>query len=59
MPVVSRSDLLALRKTETVVVRMTKRDKALLFATAKNLRLTATEFLTLVARMAAEKLEGA
>jgi hypothetical protein len=56
LPSVSRSDLLAMRKTESVVVRMSKQDKELLFATAKRLHLTATELLTRLARLAAEEL---
>ncbi len=58
LPPISKSDLLAMRKTESVLVRMSKQDKDLLFATAKGLHLTATELVTRLTRMAAEKLGG-
>ena len=57
LPPISKADLVAIRKTESVLIRMTKEDKELLFATAKDLHLTATELLTRLSRMAAEKLK--
>ncbi len=56
LPLLKKSELLAMRKTESVLIRMSKHDKELLFATAKGLHLTATELLTRLARTAAEKL---
>ncbi len=56
LPLIKRSDLLAMRKTKSVLIRMSKHDKELLFATAKGLHLTATELVTRLVRTAAEKL---
>ncbi len=56
VPAISTADLLAMRKTEAVLVRMSKQDKNVLFETARRLQLTVTELLTRLARMASEKL---
>lgn len=56
LPTVSKAEVDSLPKSEAVLLRLTKQDKATIFKAAKKLRLTVTEFLTRSALMVAEKV---
>ncbi|MBM3872188.1 MAG: hypothetical protein FJ382_00325 [Verrucomicrobia bacterium] len=56
LPSVSKSEVKRLPKTEAVLLRLTKDDKASIVAAASKLHLTVTEFLTKAGLMVAEKV---
>lgn len=55
-PTVSKSEVEAMPKTEAVLFRLTKQDKATIVNSASSLKLTVTEFLTKSALLVAEKV---
>ncbi len=55
-PDVAKSDIESLPKTEAVLLRLTKQDKAEIVAAAASLHLTVTEFLTKSALIVASKV---
>jgi Protein of unknown function (DUF1778) len=55
-PEVSKSEVEALPKTEALLLRLTKHDKAAITAAASSLHLTVTEFLTKSALIVASKV---
>lgn len=56
-PEVSKSEVESLPKTEALLLRLTKEDKATITKTASKLHLTATEYLTKSALLVAEKVK--
>ena len=56
LPVISETDVNALPKTEALLLRLTKRDKATIVAAASSLSLTVTEYLTKSALLVAAKV---
>jgi uncharacterized protein (DUF1778 family) len=56
LPTVSKAEVESLPKKEAVLLRLTKQDKATIFAAASKLHLTVTEFVTKSALMVAEKV---
>ena len=56
LPIVTETDANALPKTEALLLRLTKKDKAAIIAAASSLSLTVTEFLTKSALLVASKL---
>jgi uncharacterized protein (DUF1778 family) len=57
LPAVSKSDVDSFQKTEAVLLRLTKQDKAAIVDAASSLKLTVTEFLTKSAILVAEKVK--
>ena len=55
-PDVAKSEIESLPKTEAVLLRLTKQDKAAITAAASSLHLTVTEFLTKSALIVASKV---
>ena len=55
-PDVAKSEIESLPKTEAVLLRLTKLDKAAITAAASSLHLTVTEFLTKSALIVASKV---
>jgi hypothetical protein len=55
-PAVSKSEAESLPKTEAVLLRLTKQDKATIAKVAGKLHLTMTEYLTKSALLVAEKV---
>ncbi len=56
LPKVSKAEVDSLPKSEAVLLRLTKQDKAAIIKAASKLHLTVTEFLTRSALMVAEKV---
>lgn len=56
LPKVSKSDVESLPKTEAVLLRLTKQDKATITKVASRLHLTVTEYLTKSALLVADKV---
>jgi uncharacterized protein (DUF1778 family) len=56
MPSVSSAEVAAFRKTEAIMIRVTKEDKQLISSAARKLSLTVTEMVTRAARLVAEKI---
>lgn len=56
LPTVSKADADSLPKTEAVLLRLTKDDKATIVDAASALKLTVTEYLTKSALLVAEKV---
>jgi hypothetical protein len=56
LPKVSKSEAESLPKTEAVLLRLTKQDKATIAKVAGKLHLTMTEYLTKSALLVAEKV---
>ena len=56
-PEVSKSEVESLPKTEALLLRLTKEDKATITKAASKLHLTATEYLTKSALLVAEKVK--
>ncbi len=56
LPSVSKADADSLPKTEAVLLRLTKNDKATIVDAASALKLTVTEYLTKSALLVAEKV---
>ena len=56
LPSVSKSEIASLPKSEAVLLRLTKQDKAAITKAASKLHLTVTEFVTRSALMVAEKV---
>ena len=56
-PEVSKSEVESLPKTEALLLRLTKHDKAAITKAASKLHLTATEYLTKSALLVAEKVK--
>jgi mevalonate pyrophosphate decarboxylase len=57
LPSVSKAEVDALPKTEAVLLRLTVKDKATIFAASSSLSMTATEFLTKSALLVANKVQ--
>jgi len=57
LPSVTKSGVDALRKTEAVLLRLTKQDKQTIVAAASKLHLTVTELVTRSALMVAAKVK--
>lgn len=57
LPTVSKADVDALPKTEAVLLRLTKKDRATIFGVASSLSMTVTEFLTKSALLVANKVQ--
>ena len=57
VPEVSKSEVESLPKTEALLLRLTKEDKATITKAASKLHLTATEYLTKSALLVAEKVK--
>jgi len=55
-PKVSKSEVESLPKTEAVLLRLTKQDKATITKVASRLHLTVTEYLTKSALLVADKV---
>ena len=55
-PDIAKSEIESLPKTEAVLLRLTKQDKAEIVAAAASLHLTVTEFLTKSALIVASKV---
>ena len=56
LPKVSKSEVESLPKTEAVLLRLTKQDKATITKVASRLHLTVTEYLTKSALLVADKV---
>lgn len=56
LPKVTKAEVDSLPKSEAVLLRLTKQDKAAIIKAASKLHLTVTEFLTRSALMVAEKV---
>jgi len=56
LPKVSKSEVESLPKTEAVLLRLTKQDKATITKVASRLHLTVTEYLTKAALLGADKV---
>ena len=56
LPAISENDVNALPKTEALLLRLTKKDKAAIVAAASSLSLTVTEYLTKSALLVAAKV---
>jgi uncharacterized protein (DUF1778 family) len=56
LPTVSKAEVDSLPKSEAVLLRLTKQDKAAIVAAASALKLTVTEYLTKSALLVAEKV---
>jgi hypothetical protein len=57
LPTVTKTEVASLPKSEAVLLRLTKQDKATITEAAGRLHLTVTEFLTKSALMVADKVE--
>ena len=55
-PVVTKSEVESLPKTEAVLLRLTKQDKQAIVGAASKLHLTVTEFVTRASLIVAEKV---
>jgi uncharacterized protein (DUF1778 family) len=56
LPTVSKAEVDSLPKSEAVLLRLTKQDKAAIVRAASKLHLTVTELVTRAALMVAEKV---
>ena len=56
LPKVSKSEVESLPKTDAVLLRLTKQDKATITKVASRLHLTVTEYLTKSALLVADKV---
>lgn len=57
LPTVSKAEVDSLPKSEAVLLRLTVKDKATIFAAASSLSMTVTEFLTKSALLVANKVQ--